>query len=189
MTANANNHAQQHFHNHNASLGRIPAGAMPNRHSRELSSDANLAAVRDQTRAFPSIQSALQASAAPFGPGIPAQVNPHSSAGSATPGSTASAPISNYGSFYGGGSTYNSPTATAVPTTGAYGVPLLAMGMHNLSVNGGSMYSPQNYTGYGALYNPAQQQQQQQQHQRDSQQRVIAHRRQLDNEGMAPERP
>ena len=30
LGANANNHAQQHFHNHNASLGRIPAGAMPN---------------------------------------------------------------------------------------------------------------------------------------------------------------
>jgi hypothetical protein len=67
LGANANNHAQQHFHNHNASLGRIPAGAMPNRHSRELSNDASLANGRE-ANGFASINSALQANAAPFGP-------------------------------------------------------------------------------------------------------------------------
>ena len=34
-------HAEQHFHNHNASLGRIPPNAVGNRHSRELSSAEN----------------------------------------------------------------------------------------------------------------------------------------------------
>ncbi|KAK0740920.1 armadillo-type protein [Schizothecium vesticola] len=70
----ANNHAQQHLHNHNASLGRIPAGAMANRHSRELSSDANAHSGRDNGN-FPNIGSALHANAAPFGPNH----HPHSS--------------------------------------------------------------------------------------------------------------
>ena len=58
--------AQQQFHNHNASLGRIPPNAMNNRHSRELSGgDAR----RDeQANNYQQILSGLQASAAPFGP-------------------------------------------------------------------------------------------------------------------------
>ena len=62
----------QQFHNHNASLGRIPANALNNRNSRELSAgDAR----RDeqingyqQVNGFQSTMSGLQASAAPFGP-------------------------------------------------------------------------------------------------------------------------
>ena len=58
--------AQQQFHNHNASLGRIPSSAITNRHSRELSGgDAR----RDeQTNGYQQVLSGLQASAAPFGP-------------------------------------------------------------------------------------------------------------------------
>lgn len=58
--------AQQQFHNHNASLGRIPPSAMSHRHSRELSgSDAQ----RDNPiNGYQQILSGLQASAAPFGP-------------------------------------------------------------------------------------------------------------------------
>lgn len=58
--------AQQQFHNHNASLGRIPPNAMSNRHSRELSGgDAR----RDeQPSGIQQIMSGLQGSAAPFGP-------------------------------------------------------------------------------------------------------------------------
>lgn len=64
--------AQQHFHNHNASMGRIPATAMSNRHSQEFSGgDAR----RDeqvngyqQVHGYQPILSGLQASAAPFGP-------------------------------------------------------------------------------------------------------------------------
>ncbi|KAL8969753.1 MAG: hypothetical protein Q9183_001844 [Haloplaca sp. 2 TL-2023] len=55
-------HAQQHFHNHNASLGRIPPGAVSNRHSRELSGGDNH---RDeQSNGYG--QSSLQGNAAPF---------------------------------------------------------------------------------------------------------------------------
>lgn len=59
--------AQQQFHNHNASLGRIPPSAMSNRHSRDLSSGGD--ARRDeQSNGYQQALSGLQASAAPFGP-------------------------------------------------------------------------------------------------------------------------
>ncbi|KAK4694979.1 pumilio RNA-binding family, partial [Lecanoromycetidae sp. Uapishka_2] len=64
--------AQQQFHNHNASLGRIPANVLSNRNSRELSGgDARR---EDQLNGFQQANSyqqalsGLQASAAPFGP-------------------------------------------------------------------------------------------------------------------------
>ncbi len=58
--------AQQQFHNHNASLGRIPPGAMSHKHSRELSGgDAR----RDEpANQYQQTMSGLQASAASFGP-------------------------------------------------------------------------------------------------------------------------
>ncbi len=73
-------HAQQHFHNHNASLGRIPPHAVNNnainnnsvnntvnnRHSRELSGGEGRR--EDQSNGYGYFQSGLQASAAPFGP-------------------------------------------------------------------------------------------------------------------------
>ena len=77
-------HAQQHFHNHNASLGRIPAHAVGNsvinnnpannavnnvtnhRHSRELSGGEGRR--EEQSNGYGYFQSGLQASAAPFGP-------------------------------------------------------------------------------------------------------------------------
>src|ERR1700709_797743 len=37
-SSNPNSHAQQHLHNHNASLGRIPLNAVNNRLSRDLNS-------------------------------------------------------------------------------------------------------------------------------------------------------
>lgn len=58
--------AQQQFHNHNASLGRIPPSAMSNRHSRELSGGDTR---RDEhPNDYQQVISGLQASAAPFGP-------------------------------------------------------------------------------------------------------------------------
>lgn len=171
---NANNHAQQHFHNHNASLGRIPAGAVPRGHSRELSSDSNLNAGREQNNQYQSIQSALQASAAPFGP----------SATSAAPTSPPmvtspnNAPMNSYASGYYPNNSYNSPPGAS--PAGNFGVQMLngAMQQMNMNgVNGGNIYPPQNYTGYGSVaYNQNNQP-------RDSQARVIQHRRQLDNEG------
>ncbi|TDZ31144.1 Pumilio domain-containing protein [Colletotrichum sidae] len=180
-----NNHAQQHFHNHNASIGRIPAGAVAGRHSRELSNDNNMAGAREQATSYPSIQSALQANAAPFGPGAhgphgasgaPGQGYPHASQGGPGPNNVAAAPPNNgYGNFYPGG--YAPPPSTGPPAASPYGVPLLAMGMQNMNLNN-NMYPAQNYAGYGALY-------QQPPQQRDSQARVIQHRRQMDNEAMS----
>lgn len=58
--------AQQQFHNHNASLGRIPSSAISNRHSRELSGgDARR---EEQISGYQQMLSGPQASAAPFGP-------------------------------------------------------------------------------------------------------------------------
>lgn len=51
----------QQFHNHNASLGRIPPNAI-NRHSRELSNEGR----RDEARDYQQISSILQASAPAF---------------------------------------------------------------------------------------------------------------------------
>ncbi|KAK1995959.1 ARM repeat-containing protein [Colletotrichum falcatum] len=182
-----NNHAQQHFHNHNASIGRIPAGAVAGRHSRELSNDNSMGGHREQSGPYPSIQSALQANAAPFGPGLtPGQGFPHTSQGNQNPNGTATAgPGNGYGGFYPSG--YISPNSNGPPTSGPYGLPLLAMSMQNMNLNNGNtMYPPQNYAGYGSLYTPQQQQQQPPQSQpRDSQARVIQHRRQMDNEAMS----
>lgn len=58
--------AQQHFHNHNASLGRIPLHAMNNRHSRELSGGETRR--EEPSNGYQYVSSALQGSAAPFGP-------------------------------------------------------------------------------------------------------------------------
>ncbi|KAK0706462.1 armadillo-type protein [Lasiosphaeria miniovina] len=179
LGANANNHAQQHFHNHNASLGRIPAGAMPHRHSRELSNDAALANGRDNN-GYPSITSTLHANAAPFGP---PSVQTQSSAPS-TPGMTSPASSLQYQQYYNGAN-YNG-LANGLPP--AYtSLPMLVQGMQGLSAGPSapqpsSLYSPQNYTGYGPLYannnTPSRPPQ-------DSQARVIANRRQLDSEAMA----
>jgi hypothetical protein len=175
LNGNANNHAQQHFHNHNASIGRIPAGAVPTRHTRELSSDNTMGANREQASTYQSLQSALQASAAPFGPSTNA-VAPMGSGAVTSP--TASNPANSFNGFYPSNG-YASPPATSGP--GQYNMPLLTAGMQQMNVNNvsnGSMYPPQNYTGYGSLpYGQGNNQP------RDSQARVMQHRRQLDNEG------
>lgn len=174
MGGNANNHAQQHFHNHNASIGRIPAGAMPTRgHSRELSSDSTVNGAREQSSTFPSIQSALHAGATPFGPGA-ASAAPMSAAATVSSPPSAS-PANQFHGFFPG----NGYAPTGANTSGSFGVPMLTAGIQQMNMNGtngNAMYSSQNYTGYGSMsYNQG--------GQRDSQARVIQHRRQLDNEG------
>ncbi|KAG5663807.1 hypothetical protein KAF25_006392 [Fusarium avenaceum] len=186
-SSKANSHAQQHFHNHNASLGRIPAGAIHRGHSRELSSD-NAAVSREQPN-YPSIQSALQASAAPFGPSSTAPVPPSSMANTSTGAYAAGNNFNNNG-FYPGNS-YSAPHGApqgAVPQgvthqPGGYNANMLANNMQQMNMNGmngGNMYQqPQNYNGYNTgPYNQGNQP-------RDSQARVMQHRRQLDNEAMS----
>ncbi|UKZ82085.1 hypothetical protein TrVFT333_009869 [Trichoderma virens FT-333] len=181
MNGSANNHAQQHFHNHNASIGRIPAGAMPTRHARELSNDNGINASRDQAAVFPSINSALQASAAPFGPTMattaPHTATPHATAPVSSPSSTA--PTNPYGGGFYQPNGFSSPSTTSSPSYGAHS---LSTGMQQMNLNGagnGSAYSPQSYSPYSNVPYPQNGQP------RDSQARVIQHRRQLDNEAMS----
>ncbi|KAI0479285.1 ARM repeat-containing protein [Xylariaceae sp. FL0804] len=166
--SNVNAHAQQHFHNHNASIGRIPPGAVK-RHSRELSSDSHVAVT--QAGAFPSIQSALQANAPAFAVASsqPALQSP-TTAGAAGAASATNPPSSLGGYQYYGGYNQNSPNGNG------YNMNMMAMGMQNMNMNG---YSPQNYTGYSHLYHTTTVP-----HHRDSQQRVIQQRRAQDSEVM-----
>jgi hypothetical protein len=161
-----NSHAQQHFHNHNASLGRIPPNAINNRHSREMSngSDATTALRDVQGSGYPSIQSALQASAPSFGPSSQASSQAQSSSATASPTTVT----------YGGsmGSYYNNNTNN----NGNYNMQMMAMGMQNMHLNQ-QMYAPANpYASYGVFP---------QNGGRDSQARVIQQRRQNDGEGMS----
>ena len=178
MHGNANNHAQQHFHNHNASMGRIPAGAFPRGHVRELSGDAGLGTARDQTNGYQSLQSALQGSAAPFGPSLTSASQNGSAP--ATSGPANLGPPNSFNNFYpSNGYGPNNGNSNGVGPN--YGMPMLTAGLQQMNmngVNGSSMYPPQNYTGYGSMpYNQNGGQP------RDSQARVIQHRRQLDSEG------
>lgn len=155
-----NSHAQQHLHNHNASLGRIPPNAMNNRLSRELSPTATEA----QNGGFPSIQSALHASAPPFGPSLTQGVSPaQAPAGMVSP--TAQSP-------YAAQSYYN-----------PYNMHMMAMSMQNMQMSP-QLYSPNNPYAY----------QQPPMYQspgpvavngrfQDSQAKVIQQRRQNDGEG------
>ena len=98
-------HAQQHFHNHNASLGRIPPKAISNRHSRELSSGGG------DNLAFQQLPSVLQASAAPFGP-------PTTTTSPTEPAPSQMVPFANAMNFQG------------QPFYGGYGVQVMNMGMN-----------------------------------------------------------
>jgi hypothetical protein len=157
-----NSHAQQHLHNHNASLGRIPPNAvnnMSNRLSRELS-PGEAATMRDaQNGGYQSINSALQASAAPFGPALTQGM----SQAQMPPAMTSPTAQQPYPSAY----SYN------------YNMSMMNMGMQNMSLNQPQpMYSPHNpYAPYGNMYP------QPQAGPRDSQARVIQARRQNDGEG------
>jgi hypothetical protein len=156
-----NTHAEQHLHNHNANLGRIPYNAMNNRHSREMSNG-----YKEQD--YRSGYSGLHASAAPFGPGM-----------------TSAAPVN------GVAGTVGSPTMSQYATTPGSGAPYYGYGMSMLNgaMNGLSMGpgpqmgAPPNYGANGmfgggqvpyfnpcATYGPAARVQ-------DSQARVIQSRR------------
>ncbi|KAL3417660.1 RNA-binding protein (pumilio domain-containing protein) [Phlyctema vagabunda] len=161
-----NSHAQQHFHNHNASLGRIPPNAMNNRLSRDLSSADGPSNLREaQNGGYQSIQSALQASAAPFGPALTQSISQGQPASAVTsPTSQQGYPVPGY--YNNGNSNYN--------------MQMMTMGMQNMSM-AQPMYSPHNpyapssYGGAGYPPNGGA---------RDSQARVIQQRRQTDGEAM-----
>lgn len=155
LNGTPNSHAQQHFHNHNASLGRIPPNAVSNRQSRDLSAESP-SAREVQSVAYQSIQSALQANAPAFGPtsqNVTQAQSPPAVTAANVPGYSAPA--------------YYNPN---------YNMQMMTIGMQNLQM-GQPVYQPQSaYTPYGNVYP--------QNGVRDSQARVIQQRRQTDGEGM-----
>lgn len=155
--------AQQHFHNHNASLGRIPLHAVSNRHSRELSGGE----VRreESSNGYPYFTSALQASAAPFGP---------STTTTAAPAETIPTGIVQM----------NAAQSYAAPAFyGGYGMQLTNMGMTPIQMGNALAFNnqmqpfhPQNsFTPYAAFGQPPRF--------GDSQARVIQQRRLQNGEG------
>lgn len=81
-----NSHAE-HFHKHNASLGRIPPNAVPRQKDNTMAQPSPEREVENNHLAQQHqqpVHSALQASAAPFGPQLPPAASP-SIAGSVTP--------------------------------------------------------------------------------------------------------
>lgn len=180
LGSSSNQAAQQHLHNHNASMGRIPAGALPNRHSRELSADTrdNIAAANYQ-----SIGSTLQANAPPFGPAV-TQSSAHLQGPVLTqaPQTPAASTMANPQAMapYNNGYYVPNGYANMSPANGSHNyhnVPPLLSQMQGLSINGANNYSTQNYTGYAPVYAPPQP--------RDSQARIMQSRRQQDNEAMS----
>lgn len=136
--------AQQQFHNHNASLGRIPPHAVnqtvSNRMSRDLSN--NETRHEDNSNGFKQPQSELHASAAPFGPSVSSTATSESMMGN---GSMSNQSMPQYPgpAYYGG-----------------YGMQLMNMGMSNMQMGGPlgynnqmSLYQAQNqyspYSQYG----------------------------------------
>ena len=130
-----NSHAEQHLHNHNANMGRIPPNVLSNRHSRELS-----AGFKEQE--YRPMQSGLHASAAPFGPAITSMP----AATGSMPSTIGSPVMSQYSSASSGTPYYG------------YGMSMLNSAMSGMSLGGPPPYTPNGmYSGvqqqaYG--YNP-----------------------------------
>jgi len=172
---NNNVHAQHHFHNHNASLGRIPAGAMTSRHSRELSTDGGASLSGRDGIPYPSISAALQANGSQSASFTPSQTQVSTPTPSAIASPVASSqypsyfPSTGYNHHNGAGPTpYN-----AMPA-------VLMQNMQSLSLGSAAQapaYTQLNYAGYTPIYQAVPRQQQ------DSQARVMQNRRQMDNEG------
>lgn len=139
-------HAEQHRHNHNANLGRVPA--MGSRHSRDTSSGYKEEYRHMHASAAP-FGSALHASAAPFGPVLT------SPAVTGAMASTIASPVPSMHSMY--------LNATSPgPAYVGYGMAALTSGMGGISLSQGPMYPPM-YAGpqqgpgpqqYGMAYNP-----------------------------------
>jgi hypothetical protein len=120
-------HAEQHLRNHNANLGRVPANAMANRHSRELSSGMNKEHDYRNSNATP-FGSALHASAAPFGPVLSPAVTGAMSTSMASP------VPSMYSMYSNGGS--------PGPAYVGYGMSGLNNAMGGMSLSQGPVYPP-----------------------------------------------
>ncbi|KAL8717901.1 MAG: hypothetical protein Q9225_004911 [Loekoesia sp. 1 TL-2023] len=157
-TTPSKSHAQQHFHNHNASLGRIPPGAVSNRHSRELSGGDNRR--EEQTNGFGQISSALLTSTAPIAATPVTATSPTESAAS---------PVTQF---------TNIPQYAGPAFYGGYGMQLMNMGMTPVQMTNHMAFNNQlqtypsqtNFTPYQTYGQPASRF-------ADSQARVIQQRR------------
>ena len=158
------NHSQQ-FHNHNASLGRIPPNAVNHRHSRELSSGGDVQREDQQAHNFQPLNTAIQASGSSLGPAT-----------------TVSSPVD---SMTNQTTQLNSPMTFAnQPFYAGYGMQLVNMGMNPVMAtplafqNQMQMFQQQNgfipYTNYA-----------QQARLTDSQTRMMQPRRMQHNEEQA----
>lgn len=136
-------HAQQYFHNHNASLGRIPHGAVSNRHSRELSGGE----IRreEQANGYGQISSALQTSTAPLATASVTATSPAESVASPV------APFNNISPY------------TAPAFYGGYGMQMMNMGMSPVQMSTHMAFNNQvqgypsqtNFTPYQTYGQPA----------------------------------
>jgi hypothetical protein len=170
-------HAEQHLHNHNASLGRIPMNAS-NRLSRDLSGGEG----RTEEKTMRPLSSVLQANATPFGP-TTTSAAPNGYASAAAAPNSMSSP---YGQqpYYGGYGMSNG-VPNSVPNPMNNGMAMLNLGMNNMNVgspqpawNSVAMYPPPQYG-----YNGFQQYNNSRYGQQDSQARVMAQRRNQGSEG------
>jgi hypothetical protein len=139
-----NTHAEQHLHQHNANLGRIPPNAVSHRHSRELS-----AGFKEQD--YRSAQSGLHASATPFGPpitSVPTNGSVSSTVGSSNMPQYPTTQASN-GSYYNYGGMNALNGAMSGMSLGPGPGPQLGGGPSAYGPNG-NMYGG----GSGPFYNP-----------------------------------
>ena len=112
--------AEQQFHNHNASLGRIPASAVNPRHSRDLNKTEE--APDEKPKQQKTTQSELHANAPPFGPSLMSNVAVEQAA-------------NGYGSM---------PAYTNPAYYGGYGMQqVMNMGMTPLALNGQTTFGNQ----------------------------------------------
>lgn len=158
-------HAEQHFHNHNASLGRIPPNALGNRHSRELSGADNR---RDDSML------ALQ--------GNGYQQNISSPQASAASYSSPNPPVSLTDTMANQIAQVNSPQYASPSFYGGYGMQLMSMGMTPLQMTNPAAFNQQLQTyqqqnSFAPFQNYGQPGRFQ-----DSQARVIQQRRMQNNE-------
>lgn len=169
-TTDPNVRAQQHFHNHNATLGRIPASSVQNRLSRDLGSDT---LARDvDTPVHTSNHSALQANAPSFGPPyVQVQTQPAHAQSALSLGP--------YGETRG-----YSYAGYQIGPEQPYDVQLYSNGAQRFGAgNLGALHNPYSYSGshkqldHSVPHNGHML--------RDSQAQVIQQRRKLDGEGMS----
>ncbi|KAL8962906.1 MAG: hypothetical protein Q9193_000759 [Seirophora villosa] len=142
-TTPSKTHAQQHFHNHNASLGRIPPGAVSNRHSRELSGSENRR--EEQTNGYGQISSTPQSGAPAF---------TGTSVTATSPAESVASPVGQFN---------NIPQYAAPAFYGGYGMQLMNMGMTPVQMSNHLAFNNQvqaypsqnNFTPYQTYGQPA----------------------------------